>query len=33
MVKDSNDSVIWQQMFFDCYKEDKTYAGRFVNPR
>ncbi len=34
MVKDANnDSVVWQQMFFDCYKEDKTYAGRFINPR
>lgn len=24
---------IWSQLLFDCYKEDKTYSGRYVNPR
>lgn len=33
MVKATDGSVVWDQMLFDCYKEDKTYAGRFVNPR
>lgn len=33
MVKATDNSVIWDQMLFDCYKEDKTYAGRFVTPR
>ena len=26
-------STIWQQVMFDCYNDDKTYSGRFVNPR
>lgn len=33
MVKDSSGNVIFQQMLYDCYKEDKTYAGSFIAPR
>lgn len=33
MAKSKDGITIWQQVLFDCYKEDKTYAGRFVNPR
>ncbi len=33
MVKATDGSTIWEQMLFDCYKEDKTYVGRFTNPR
>lgn len=33
MVKASDGSIVWSQMLFDCYKDDKTYAGSFVTPR
>lgn len=33
MAKSKDGTTIWQQVLFDCYNDDKTYAGRFVNPR
>ncbi len=33
MVQAKDGSRIWDQMFFDCYNEDKTYSGKYVNPR
>lgn len=24
---------VWSQLMYDCFKEDKTYAGKFINPR
>lgn len=33
MAKTKNGETIWQQVLFDCYKEDKTYAGTFCKPK
>lgn len=33
MAKSKDGATIWQQVLFDCYNEDKTYSGRYVNPR
>lgn len=33
LVKTNDEILIWEQMLYDCYKEDKTYSGRFTTPR
>ena len=33
LVKDKDGVTVWEQMLFDCYNNDKTYSGRYVNPR
>lgn len=33
LVKTKEDTTVWDEMYFDCYTNDKTYSGRFVNPR
>lgn len=33
LVKTNEGLTVWEEMFFDCYKDDKTSSGRFVNPR
>lgn len=24
---------VWSQLMYDCFKEDKSYSGRYINPR
>lgn len=33
LVKTKEGLTVWEEMFFDCYKDDKTYSGRFTIPR
>ena len=33
LVKTKDNAIVWEEMFFDCYSDDKTYSGRYVNPR
>ena len=33
LVKTSEGSNVWEEMFYDCYNNDKTYSGRYINPR
>lgn len=33
LVKTKENLIVWEEMFFDCYNSDKTYSGRYTNPR
>lgn len=33
LVTDKNGTSLFQQIFYDCCKEDKTYSGRFTTPQ
>ena len=33
LVQAKDGSTVWEQMLFDCYNDDKTYSGKYVNPR
>lgn len=32
-VQTKEDERVWSQLMYDCFKEDKSYSGRYINPR
>ncbi len=33
LVQTKEGITVWEQRLYDCYNDDKTYSGRFVNPK
>lgn len=33
MVSTKDGAIIFQQMLYDCYNNDKTYSGSYTTPR